>query len=492
MNSIEFSKYIQNKNYKTSSFISGLLLFFIDTFVLFISISLGFFIINLFASSFINFKSFINYSFIIPIILFLFSIVGLYPGIMIPSTEEIKKFCGCTFVGFFIIIISILISEIKESSFSKILLKDSEDLYVTFAFLISIPIATIFLSVFREIFRHIFSKFSFWGVSCVIFNSSNSGTEIVDRLISNKNLGYHPFVIIDSSIETKENEETKFYKNIPIFSNKDKEILNIIFKSKIKNAIICDYKEDLSSIMKSFRYTIVISKNQTNFTFTQHLKDIAGIIGFSSTHNLTFKHNLFVKRFLDLFIILLFSPLIIPILLILTILTKLTSKGPVFYGHPRVGKNGKPFKCWKFRSMCINSQEILKEILETNPQMRAEWEKDHKFVNDPRVTKFGKFLRKTSLDELPQLINIFLGQMSLVGPRPVTEEELFKYGEYKDYVLSVSPGLSGMWQVSGRSDTGYEERISFDTYYIQNWSIWLDIWILIKTVWVVLNHKGAY
>ena len=488
MNKEEFSKYVKEQKYKTSSFVSGLLLFIVDTFVLLLSISIGFFIVNLFAKSYINFKSFINYSFIVPIILVLFSSVGLYPGIMIPSTEEIKKFCGCTFFGFLVVVLSIFISELKDSSFSKIILEDSEDLYVSLAFLISIPIATILLSAFREIFRHVFSKFSFWGVSCVIFSSSGSANEIIKRLLSNKNLGYHPCVIIDSATDS----DIKFYNDIPIFSNKNKEILDIIYKSKIKNAIICDYKEDLSSIMKSFRYTIVISKNQSNFTFTQHLKDIAGIIGFSSTHNLTFKHNLFFKRFLDLFIIFLFSPLLIPIMLLLCLLTKITSKGPIFYGHPRVGKNGKTFKCWKFRSMCINSQEILKEILETNPQMRAEWEKDHKFVNDPRVTKFGKFLRKTSLDELPQIINILVGDMSFIGPRPVTEEELFKYGEFKDYVLSVSPGLSGMWQVSGRSDTGYEERVSFDTYYIQNWSIWLDIWILIKTVWVVLNHKGAY
>ena len=122
----------------------------------------------------------------------------------------------------------------------------------------------------------------------------------------------------------------------------------------------------------------------------------------------------------------------------------------------------------------------------------AEWEKDRKFTDDPRVTKLGKFLRKTSLDEIPQIWNIFVGEMSLVGPRPVTEPELTKYGKYSDYVLSVKPGLSGMWQISGRSDTGYEERINLDTYYIQNWSVWLDIWILIKTVGVVIKGKGAY
>ena len=115
-----------------------------------------------------------------------------------------------------------------------------------------------------------------------------------------------------------------------------------------------------------------------------------------------------------------------------------------------------------------------------------------KFVNDPRVTKFGKFLRKTSLDELPQLFNILIGNMSFVGPRPVTKDELEKYGENANYILTVTPGLSGMWQISGRSDTGYEERINLDSYYIQNWSIWLDMWIIIKTIWVVLRGKGAY
>ena len=135
---------------------------------------------------------------------------------------------------------------------------------------------------------------------------------------------------------------------------------------------------------------------------------------------------------------------------------------------------------------------MLEKILATNPVMKKEWEENRKFVNDPRVTPFGTFLRKTSLDELPQLFNILAGSMSFVGPRPVTKEELEKYGDSADFILSVTPGLSGMWQISGRSDTGYEERINLDTYYIQNWSTWFDMWIIVKTVWVVINGKGAY
>ena len=223
-----------------------------------------------------------------------------------------------------------------------------------------------------------------------------------------------------------------------------------------------------------------------------HIRDLGGIIGYSTTHNLTRKGSLFTKRLIDLFLIFISLPIILPVMLILSILVKITSKGPVFYGHKRVGKNGKEIKCWKFRSMYNNSQEMLEKILATDPIRKAEWEKDRKFVDDPRVTNFGKFLRKTSLDELPQLFNILIGQMSFVGPRPVTKSEIEKYGESANFVLSVTPGLSGMWQISGRSDTGYEERINLDTYYIQNWSVWLDIWIIIKTVWVVIRGKGAY
>ena len=142
--------------------------------------------------------------------------------------------------------------------------------------------------------------------------------------------------------------------------------------------------------------------------------------------------------------------------------------------------------------MVIDADKQLEKILAENPEMRAEWEKDRKFTNDPRVTKIGKILRKTSIDEIPQFFNILTGEMSFIGPRPVTEPELKKYGNKAQIILSVQPGLSGMWQISGRSDTGYEERVTLDSYYIQNWSVWLDIWIIIKTVYVVLRGKGAY
>ena len=482
----ELSFYLKTQFPHTSSFISGLALFIVDSFVLLFSIGFGFFCVNIFNSSAINFKSFLNYSTFIPFILIIFGCTGLYPGIMISPPEEVKKFFFSTFFCFTGICFSVFISQNHFNDLKNFFIKDSEYIAIIISFIIAFPFAVLLLPGARNLFKYIFRKFKWWGVPAIIYCNGEDNYFIVDKLLNHKSLGYHPAVIIDSSIDKQSD-----YKGIPVFPSSE-DILPVIKKHNVKQAIICDYKGDMMQIMTSYRYTITVSKNQTFFTSNQQLKDIAGTIGFSSIHNLTFKTNLFTKRVLDILIVLFFSPLWIPIMIILAFLTKITSKGPIFYGHKRIGKNHKEIKCWKFRSMCTNSQEILEQILATDPIRRAEWEKDRKFLDDPRVTKFGKLLRKTSLDELPQIFNILKGDMSLVGPRPVTEPELIKYGKYQDYVLSVLPGLSGMWQISGRSDTGYEERISFDSYYIQNWSIWLDIWILLKTIWVVISGKGAY
>ena len=166
--------------------------------------------------------------------------------------------------------------------------------------------------------------------------------------------------------------------------------------------------------------------------------------------------------------------------------------GSAFYSHERIGKNGKPFQCLKFRSMVVNSQEVLEELLANDSRAREEWERDFKLRNDPRITPVGNFIRKTSLDELPQLINVLKGEMSLIGPRPVVAEERKYYGEHWDEFLSVKPGMSGLWQVSGRNDTGYDERVGLDIHYIRNWNLWMDVVIAYKTIFVIINPKGAY
>lgn len=165
--------------------------------------------------------------------------------------------------------------------------------------------------------------------------------------------------------------------------------------------------------------------------------------------------------------------------------------GPAFFGHRRVGEKGREFMCRKFRTMHVESDAILKTLLENNPQAAAEWARDQKLRSDPRVTAIGEFLRKTSLDELPQLINVIRGEMSLVGPRPVTYSEVLRYGEDAEYYLSAKPGITGLWQVSGRNETTYMRRVELDAWYVKNWSLWQDIAILFKTFPAVLLRRGA-
>ncbi len=166
--------------------------------------------------------------------------------------------------------------------------------------------------------------------------------------------------------------------------------------------------------------------------------------------------------------------------------------GPAIFAHKRVGQSGKLFPCYKFRTMRVDAEEQLRLLFARDPGLLAEWGREFKLRNDPRITRIGRFLRRTSLDELPQLINVIRGDMSLVGPRPVIEAELERYGADVDYFLMVRPGITGLWQVSGRSDSGYEARVYLDTWYVKNWSLWYDIAILFKTIKVVFHGKGAY
>lgn len=199
------------------------------------------------------------------------------------------------------------------------------------------------------------------------------------------------------------------------------------------------------------------------------------------------------KRAIDIIGAIIGIILLIPTIILVYIARKILKEdqGPLFYEQLRYGKNGKIFRLYKFRSMCINADKKLKEYLDNNEDAKNEFEKTHKLQKDPRITKLGNFLRKTSLDELPQMINILKGEMSFVGPRPVISEEVEEYGVNKDKFLSVTPGLTGYWQVNGRSNTTYEERMLMELYYVENCSLWLDTKIFFKTFITVFKKEGA-
>lgn len=196
----------------------------------------------------------------------------------------------------------------------------------------------------------------------------------------------------------------------------------------------------------------------------------------------------FVKRFADILCSAIAIILLSPFFIIISIAIKATSKGPVIFVHKRVGKNGKEIGIYKFRSMVMNAEALIEKF---TPEQKEEFQKNFKLENDPRITKIGKILRKTSLDELPQLFNIIKGDLSIVGPRPIMEVETEIYGKYKDMLLSVKPGLTGFWAANGRSDTSYKRRRAMEIYYVKNRSLLLDIKIIFKTVISVFTGKGA-
>lgn len=221
----------------------------------------------------------------------------------------------------------------------------------------------------------------------------------------------------------------------------------------------------------------------------------------SNTHTnlIVFKNRLksryrrYFQQLFNYMLALTLLPILLPLIGLFALLIKNESPGAVFFVHNRVGKDGKTIPTLKFRSMHNNAKEKLDKLLEEDPLVREEWEMNFKLKNDPRITKIGSFLRKTSLDELPQIFNVLKGEMNFVGPRPVIQKEIDKY--YKEdakYYFMVKPGITGLWQVSGRSDTDYDFRIATDKWYVSNWSLWLDIVILFKTVKTIMKRDGAY
>ncbi len=221
-------------------------------------------------------------------------------------------------------------------------------------------------------------------------------------------------------------------------------------------------------------------------------RDLEGHIALELRNNLVKPMNRILKRTLDLSLMLLLLPVVFPLCMVLALLIRLDSKGPTLFGHERVGRDGETFTAWKFRTMCTDSDAQLAAYLTSHPEAELEWLETRKLRHDPRVTRLGRLLRRLSLDELPQAWNVLRGDMSLVGPRPIMADELEWYGDKAHLYTRVRPGITGLWQVSGRNTLSYAERVRLDAYYVRNWSLWLDLVIMSQTVAVVLKAEGAY
>ena len=221
-------------------------------------------------------------------------------------------------------------------------------------------------------------------------------------------------------------------------------------------------------------------------------RDLQGHLALELRNNLLEARNKFAKRFIDLSLSLVLSILSLPIMIFVALWIKFESKGPIFLKQIRLGKNAKPFIIYKFRTMHVDAEKYLESYLLNNPQAKAEWDKTRKLRFDPRITNSGRIFRRFSLDELPQIWNVFRGEMSFVGPRPIMQDELTWYEKKAHLYTQVRPGLTGLFQILGRSKLSYNERVRLDAYYVRNWSIWLDLYIISRTLFVILSSKGAY
>ena len=266
-------------------------------------------------------------------------------------------------------------------------------------------------------------------------------------------------------------------------------------KLDIKILLACQderlFKRQLDELSGWFTYIEYLPTAHSFPVFGARPVSFGGIGGLEMVNQRMMKARRLQKRVLDMGLAFFAFAILSPLFIIIPVLIKLTSRGPVFFRQKRLGKSGTTIRVWKFRSMYKDADERLSKLLEENPEAADEWKQCFKLSEDPRITPLGRFLRRSSLDELPQLFNVFSGEMALIGPRPIVKDEVAYYGDTYGIFSSVKPGITGLWQVSGRSDTSYARRVSLDSHYVLNWSPWMDLWILVRTVYAVLLMRGA-
>jgi Undecaprenyl-phosphate galactose phosphotransferase WbaP len=423
----------------------------------------------------------VSFSLMIPILLGNL-LASLYPGIALNPVVEFRQLSRSVAVSFFGILSLICLGRYGIP---------------WIAFLtIAAPLQFMLAPLCRAWVRTASCRRKWWGYPVMIFGAGDATATVVLNLLQHPGYGLRPTIILDPEATVQSAMGLAVVNRPRLTSALAKQM-------KIRHAIVVlpDLSREyvtkvLERHAKGIRHvmlTSAISPFSPGLPILwRDTRDLAGVAGVEVRNRLLDPIPKTIKRTMDLVLTITGGLCILPLIGVLAMLVKLTSKGPIFFSHTRIGHRGKRFKAWKFRSMVVNGEDILRDHFAANEDARLEWELDHKLKNDPRVTRIGKFLRKTSLDELPQLWNVFKGEMSLVGPRPIVDAEIIKYGKCYNIYKAVHPGITGLWQVSGRNNTTYEERLHFDRFYVRNWSPWLDMHILARTVATLACGHGAY
>jgi Undecaprenyl-phosphate galactose phosphotransferase WbaP len=343
----------------------------------------------------------------------------------------------------------------------------------------------------RTIARHCCLNSDWWGYPALIIGTGDGAIQLARMIMDVPRSGLRPALLTDPHGKCRTCE-------VPVM-NDPATLESLVRAQGIQHAVVSLPEFSTARLTEICnRYSglvphlLVLSDTSTLPTLWGASRNCGRLSGIEVRNGLLLATLQTGKRALDIVIAaaaLLFG---LPLIAVIAAVVKCNSPGPAFFGHTRIGRAGRPFKAWKFRSMYSNSKQLLDDYLAKNPSAREEWERSQKLRDDPRVTRVGRFLRKTSLDELPQMWNVLRGTMSLVGPRPIIESEIYRYGDIFPLYASVKPGVSGLWQVSGRTDLDYHDRVCLDQFYIRHWSPWLDIYILAKTFVALVHRGGAY
>lgn len=409
------------------------------------------------------------------------AMLGLYPGYGLDAVEKLRRHAYSVFAALAILAVFALGFQVG-GLLSRLLLGAS---FLGFLFLAPFTRHFVTLGLRRA---------GLWGKPVIVLSYKEHGTNFIQLLEREWGLGYNPVALFDYNLlpAGEAFEDTSYRETLD-------DATSLAGRWRIDTAIFAmpyTRRAQLASMVgvasKSFKHVLVIPNLGGVTNSAVIARDFAGTFAVEIKHNLLDPWAQRLKRALDLFGAIAGGIAISPLILLLTALIRLDSPGRAFYGHRRLGAGGEHFFCRKFRTMHKDADHLLDEHLRENPELRAEWEENHKLRDDPRVTRVGRVLRRTSLDELPQLWNVLVGEMSLTGPRPIVDDEVGKYEDVFDLYKRIKPGMSGLWQVSGRSETDYAERVATDSYYVRNWSVWLDVVILARTVKIVLKGRGAY
>jgi len=399
----------------------------------------------------------------------LIGIMDLYPGVMLEPVEEFRRLAIAISLGMSLVVVA------------TFLLKDA-NVFSRLVFVAAIPVAVGLDLAARWLVRKVCPGVGWWGIPTVLVGPLGEA-EVVLRMIE-----AHPAVGI-RVVAVVHADRTILPHRAEAFASRGTIPYALVI---VPSGADTEWVRNAERLVWNCKKIIVMPQSLGLLWSGMRIRDCCGTVGLAIRRQLLRPGARLAKRAMDFAAALGGGLLILPGVLIIALLVKLSSRGPVFYGHERIGEGQRTFRAWKFRTMVQSADHLLKHYLESSPELMAEWAANHKLRDDPRVTKIGRFLRQTSLDELPQVWNVILGEMSLVGPRPIVREEAERYGREIDLYQKVRPGITGSWQVSGRSDTSYAGRVAMDVHYVRNWSVWLDAYMLIKTVAVVLKKQGAY